>query len=162
MNVSGLLLPRDGAVSKAEVPGGTPILASLPHHLSSAAIRHPFLTWSWGSIFSGSHSRRLCVQWTSYSFHSSPRKTDIHSSLCTVLATVVSFCRAKSPSPSNCPQVQGTLALATSGPRERPDPQGPPHVWLRWVQGLVLNLAEHPSLPLSSSHSPSQWTGNWL
>lgn len=60
MNVGGLLLPRDGAASKADrapCPGDTPILASIPHHLSSAATRYPFLTWSWGSIFSGSHSR---------------------------------------------------------------------------------------------------------
>lgn len=147
---------------RAPWPRGAPILASILHRLSSAATRHPLLTWSWGSIFSGSHSRRLCVQWPSYSFHPSPRKPDIHSALCTVLATVVSFCRAKSASPSNCPQAQGTLALATSGPRERSDPRDPPHAWLRRVQGLVLDFPEHPCLPLSSSHSPSQWTGNWL
>ena len=147
---------------RAPCPGGAPILASIPHRLFSAATRHPLLTWSWGSIFSGSHSRRLCVRWPSYSFHPSPRKIDIHSALCTTLASVVSSCRAKSLSPSNCPQVQGTLALTTSGPRERSDPQDPPHIWLRWVQGLVLDFPEHPCLPLSSSHSPSQWTGNWL
>lgn len=93
MNVYGSLLPdpgpQDGAVSKANrapCPQGAPILASITHCLFSAAMRHPLLTWSWGSISPGSHSRGLWVQRPSFSFHASPRKTDARSALYTVLA----------------------------------------------------------------------------
>lgn len=160
MNVCGLLLPWDGAMSKADRapwPRGCPhpglyTLASLQQPQDIHSSLGPGAAFSPVPTLEGSVSSDPLVP----SILLLGSQTFIL--LCApCLATVVSFAEPERISFPAALKHRALLLLPHQGPRERSDPGT--HARLAQAgAGSWSRLPRASMLPLSSSHSPSQWT----